>query len=124
MSRSDDGSDAGFVAIATAGLVLVLLSVSILVASFGAVAVARHRAAAAADLAALAAAAHALEGAVEACEVADAIADAQAATLEQCRLEGGDAVVTVSVRPAGRVGELGRARAQARAGTRDGSRSS
>lgn len=116
--------DEGFVAIAVAGLVLVLLSVSFLVACLGAVAVARHRAAAAADLAALAAAAHALEGQASACEVAGSIADAQAARLEQCRLEGTDAVVIVSVRPAGGVGDLGRARAQARAGTRQGTRPS
>jgi secretion/DNA translocation related TadE-like protein len=108
--------DSGFVAVATAGLILVLVSVAALLAALGAVAVARHRAASAADLAALAGAQHALEGVDPACRVATRVAQAQGAHLEGCALEGAQVLVEVSVRPAGRIGELGVARARARAG--------
>jgi secretion/DNA translocation related TadE-like protein len=106
----------GFVAVAVAGFVLVLLSLAVLVAGLGAVAVARHRAAAAGDLAALAAARHALEGTMAACGAATRVAEAQGAVVEVCRLEGAEALVEVAVRPAGRIGALGAARAWARAG--------
>ncbi|MCW2599064.1 MAG: hypothetical protein JWM02_893 [Frankiales bacterium] len=108
--------DEGFVAVAMAGLVLLLVSVSAVVACLGAVAVARHRAATAADLAALAAAGHALEGAATACAVASRVAERQGARIQACQLEGWDAVVDVTVRPPGRIGALGVARARARAG--------
>ena len=52
----DDRDERGFVTVAVAGLMAVLLAVTGAVALLGAVAVARHRAATAADLAALAAA--------------------------------------------------------------------
>ncbi len=108
--------DDGFVAVATAGLVFVLLGVATLVAGLGAVAVARHRAATTADLAALAAAQHAVNGAGEACGVAEQVAVAQGARIVDCRLDGSVATVEVSVRPPGRLGSLGPARARARAG--------
>jgi secretion/DNA translocation related TadE-like protein len=108
--------DAGFVAVATAGLILVLVCVAALLASLGAVAVARHRAASAADLAALAGAHHALEGVGPACQVARRVAEAQGAHLDSCVLEGQQVLLAVSVRPAGRIGELGVARARAKAG--------
>jgi secretion/DNA translocation related TadE-like protein len=106
----------GFVAVATAGLVLVLVCVAALLASLGAVAVARHRAASAADLAALAAAQHVLEGQVVACRRAQQVADAQGAALRFCVVDGQEVSVEVTVRPAGRIGELGPARARAKAG--------
>lgn len=104
--------DDGFVMVAVAGLVLVLVAVGGLVATLGAVAVARHRAAAAADLAALAAAGHAREGQGPACDAAGAIAQAQEAELITCALDGPDATVQVEVR----LGVLGAARARGRAG--------
>jgi secretion/DNA translocation related TadE-like protein len=106
----------GFVAVATAGLILVLVCVAALLASLGAVAVARHRAASAADLAALAGAQHALEGAGPSCDAARQVAEAQGARLATCELHGAEVVVEVSVRPAGRIGQLGLATARARAG--------
>lgn len=106
--------DDGFVTIALAGFVLVLVFVAVVVTALGAVAVARHRAAASADLAALAAAAHVLDGG--ACPAARVVAQAQGAELDACLVEGLDVAVVVSVRPAGRLGELGAARARARAG--------
>ena len=103
-------------AVATAGLILVLVCVAALLASLGAVAVARHRAASAADLAALAAAQHALEGAGPACDRARVVAAAQGARLEDCVLLGAEVLLEVSVRPVGRIGQLGLATAGARAG--------
>jgi secretion/DNA translocation related TadE-like protein len=104
--------ESGFVTVAVAGLVLVLVAFGGVVATLGAVAVARHRAAAAADLAALAGAAHVLEGPARACRAARDVASAQAAVLSRCRLDG--AVLTVEV--AVRLGALGAARSRARAG--------
>ena len=108
--------DRGFVTIAVAGLLLMLLSVTALVATLGAVAVARHRAAAAADLAALAAASRALEGSGAACQAAATVARRQSAHLLSCSISGLEALVVVGVRPPGRIGLLGEARATSRAG--------
>jgi secretion/DNA translocation related TadE-like protein len=110
--------DAGFVTVAVAGLLLVLLSVTSLVAVLGAVGVARHRAAAAADLAALAAAERALEGPSAACTAAATVARRQSARLTSCSLDGLEAWVEVTVRPPGRVGLMGEARARSHAGPR------
>lgn len=109
-------TEAGFASIAVAGLLLVLLAVSSLVAVLGAVAVARHRAASAADLSALAAAAHALEGTGPACRAAAHIAQRQGARVRACWVEGLAVVVEVSVRPSGPLGSHGEARAISRAG--------
>ncbi len=106
----------GFVTVAALSLAFVLAAVTLLVTLVGSVAVARHRAAGAADLAALAAAGHALEGRQQACAAAERIARAQHAELEQCLLDGLDAVVTVAVQPHGRLGQWGTARSHARAG--------
>lgn len=106
----------GFVTVALAGLVLVLMAVSGVVAALAGVAVARHRAAAAADLGALAAAGRAHEGAQVACAAAGAVASAQGAALKACRLEGLDAFVEVTVSAPGWLGDLGRARGLAAAG--------
>ena len=75
----------------------------------GEVAVTRHRAAAAADLAALAGAAHALDG--SACTTAATVARRNGATVQECRLDGEDVDVTVSV-----TSDWGVTRARARAG--------
>lgn len=108
--------EGGFVTIAVAGLALVLVSIATLVATLGAVAVARHRAAAAADLAALSAARHVLEGQPAACKAAARTAELQGALVVSCVLLGLDAVVEVTVRPAGSLGSLGVGHGRARAG--------
>jgi secretion/DNA translocation related TadE-like protein len=109
----DDSGGATVWALAT-GLVTVVVAIS--VAAGGAATVARHRAQAAADLAALAGAAHSVEGQVVACERAAAIAAANGARLTDCQLEGWDLVVTAEVRPARVAAVAGDARASARAG--------
>jgi secretion/DNA translocation related TadE-like protein len=112
MSRRDDGS-ATVLLLALAAVVLLL---GALTATLGAVAVARHRAASAADLAALAAADRALEGEGVACQAAARAAAAVSAGLEGCRLIGLVADVVVGVRPPGALGSWGVARGHSRAG--------
>jgi secretion/DNA translocation related TadE-like protein len=108
----DVGSGTVLVLTAASGLLLV----GMLLASLAAVGVARHRAASVADLSALAAAASAPLGSDAACEAARDVAERSAARLLECRLVGDVAEVVASVRPPGRLGELGSATARARAG--------
>jgi secretion/DNA translocation related TadE-like protein len=85
-------------------------------ASLAAVAVARQRAAAVADLSALAAAERALQGPAVACARAGRVAQLAGARLRSCTLTGDVADVVAEVRPPGRLGQLGAASARARAG--------
>ncbi|TKJ31952.1 Rv3654c family TadE-like protein [Blastococcus sp. CCUG 61487] len=91
--------------LAAVGLALVVLA--------GAV-VARHRAGAAADLAALAAAGRAVRGDEDPCATAARIAAANGARLEECALEPGAAVL-VQVGVPVELGPVGERRATARA---------
>jgi secretion/DNA translocation related TadE-like protein len=93
-------------------MVAVLLFVTGAAAYLGSAVVARHRAQAAADLAALAAAARLPSGAAEACARATAVAHAMRVDDSQCGVDGLDVVVTVRVA----VAVIGSARAAARAG--------
>ncbi|WP_366526287.1 Rv3654c family TadE-like protein [Mycobacterium sp.] len=106
--RGDRGS-ATVVAVAMVG---VLLGVTGAGAYLGSVVVARHRAQAAADLAALAGAARLPAGAAAACSRAAAVARQMRADDTQCAVQGLDVVVTVEVA----VAFAGAARAAARAG--------
>lgn len=86
------------------------------IACVGVAVVARHRAQAAADLAALAAASRLAHGGEAACAQAAAVATAMRADLGSCDVENLDVVVAVDVTVAlGRFG-VGPARAVARAG--------
>lgn len=105
MSRDD-----GFVTVAVLGLAGALVAVGALGATLGTVAVARHRAASAADLAALAGARHLLDG--TACAQARAAAARNGAELARCRVDGSRVDVEVALR----VGPLGTARARSAAG--------
>jgi secretion/DNA translocation related TadE-like protein len=95
-----------------AAMLAVLLCVTGAGAYVGSVVVARHRAQAAADLAALAAAARLPSGAAAACERATAVARAMRVGDTRCGVDGLDVVVTVEVA----VAFTGAARAAARAG--------
>ena len=95
-------------------MVVVLLTVTGGVAYLGAAVVARHRAQAAADLAALAAAARVPAGTESACAQADAVARAMRAGATGCVVDDLDVVITVEVSTAG--SRWGAARAAARAG--------
>jgi secretion/DNA translocation related TadE-like protein len=93
-----------------------LVVVALAVAQVGAAVVARHRAQAAADLAALAGAGQLAGGQVTACGMAEAVVTAMRAGAAGCSVQGLDVTVHVTV-PVhlGRWG-TGQARATARAG--------
>jgi secretion/DNA translocation related TadE-like protein len=93
-------------------MVAVLLWITGAGAYLGSVVVARHRAQAAADLAALAAAARLPSGAAAACARATAVAHEMRVDDTQCGVDGLDVVVTAQVA----VAFAGVARAAARAG--------
>ncbi|MGO8938542.1 MAG: Rv3654c family TadE-like protein [Mycobacterium sp.] len=95
-----------------AAMVAVLLSITGAGAYLGSVVVARHRAQAAADLAALAAAAALPSGAAAACARATAVAHEMRIHDARCRVDGLDVVVTARVG----VAFAGVAQAAARAG--------
>ena len=80
----------------------------------GAAVIARHRAQAAADLAALAAARGLPAGPAGACRDADAVGAAMGVTLTTCRVDGLDVLVSVRVENPGPLGRA--ALASARAG--------
>lgn len=96
---------------AAALFMLALLTVTAGGAQVGSAVVARHRAQAAADLAALAAAGVLPSGQETACGVAREVAAANSATVTACEVAGLDVVVRVEARAA-----VGVARAVARAG--------
>ncbi|OBJ70762.1 helicase [Mycobacterium sp. 1274756.6] len=78
-------------------MVVVLLTVTGGIACLGSVIVARHRAQAAADLAALAAAGALPAGPAAACSSAAMVVDRMRATLAGCRVENLEVVVAVRV---------------------------
>ncbi|WP_256668476.1 Rv3654c family TadE-like protein, partial [Nocardia cyriacigeorgica] len=110
------GGEAGgatvFAALALAGL----LGLTVLVGQVGAGVVARHRAQAAADLAALAAAGALVYGASDACAEGGDIARRMLMTIRACEVAEWDVVVTVEGKvPMGLLGDR-TVRAMARAG--------
>ena len=92
----------------------VLAAIGVAAVLVGAAVVGRHRATAAADLAALAAAEHAVRGDPGACAAAGEVAGANGARLTACTV-GGGAVVEVAVEVPVRLGPLGVSRAGGRA---------
>lgn len=97
-------------------MMAVLLAFTVGGVYVGSAVIARHRAQAAADLAALAAAARLAEGADAACAQASVVAQAMRTAVTQCVVEDLDVVITVDAAVAlGRFG-VGPARAAARAG--------
>lgn len=90
--------DRGSATVWTTMAITTLCVVFAVVLTMGQAVVARHRAGAAADLAALAAADTALDGAAEACAEADRVARAQGAEVVRCAVTGEIADVTALVR--------------------------
>ena len=107
----DDRGSATVWVLALCGVLVSLGAAAVLVG--GAVA-GRHRAEAAADLAALAAAGRAVSGAADPCAAAESVASANGAVLESCAVHPG-AVVEVRVTVGVMLGPLGRRPASARA---------
>ena len=108
--------DAGTATALVLGLTAVLLLCGTVATALAAVAVARHRAASAADLSALAAASGLLRGPEVACERARALAAEAGASLVSCRVDGDRVEVVARVRPPGALGRLGAASVRAAAG--------
>jgi len=97
-------------------MMAVLLALTLGGIAVGSAVIARHRAQAAADMAALAAAVHLADGTGEACSHAASLARAMHTVLTQCAVEDLDVVVAVDASVAfGRMG-VGPAVASARAG--------
>jgi secretion/DNA translocation related TadE-like protein len=97
-------------------MMAVLLAITVGCVFVGSAVIARHRAQAAADLAALAAAGRLVHGGDEACAHAAVVANAMRTAVTECVVDGLDVVVSVDVSVfLGRLG-AGAARAVARAG--------
>lgn len=96
------------------GLIGLIWSVAVMAMTVGGVRVARHRAYAAADLAALAAASHAADGSRSACRLAARIAQGSGGQLRRCVVRGRVSEVTV-VSGLPHLPGLGRLNASARA---------
>ncbi|MFE9765049.1 Rv3654c family TadE-like protein [Streptomyces sp. NPDC005808] len=90
------GSDRGAATVWSVGVIAVLCAVFGVVLAMGQVVLVRHRAAGAADLAALAAADHWMDGPTVACGKADRVARAQHARLVRCVLGGEISDVTAA----------------------------
>ncbi|WP_405880622.1 MULTISPECIES: Rv3654c family TadE-like protein [unclassified Streptomyces] len=89
-------SDRGSATVWTVGVIAVLCVVFGAALAMGQAVVVRHRAAGAADLAALAAADHWMDGGPAACADADRVARAQHARLVRCAVEGEVSDVTAA----------------------------
>lgn len=100
-SRSPGRRDRGSATVWVLAVGLVVVSVGIFGAQFGAAVVARHQAQSAADLGALSAALHAVEGEPAACRYAARTVAANHADLVSCRVQGLEAVVSAAVAGAG-----------------------
>ncbi len=100
-------------------MIAVLLAITVGACYVGSAVIARHRAQAAADLAALAAAAGLAAGADAACARASAVAHAMRTVLAGCVVDGLDVVVTVDARVALALAGADSAHASARAGPGD-----
>jgi secretion/DNA translocation related TadE-like protein len=97
-------------------MMAVMLAVTVGAVQIGSAVIARHRAQAAADMAALAAAGSLTAGAGSACGKAEIVATTMRTALTSCRIDALDVVVAVEAQVAwGRWG-IGPARATARAG--------
>lgn len=116
MTAAVESRERGSATVVGVGAVLAFLAVFAVALQFGAAVVTRHRAEAAADLAALAAAANATSGAATACAAAKRVTDGMAARVASCELYGWEASVVVEAEPPGVLARYGTARVTARAG--------
>lgn len=115
-----DGGDRGSATIWTAAVITALLMFAAGILAVGSAAVTRHRAAGAADLAALAAADYAPDGEQVACGWARWVTDRMRVQLVSCHLDGWNALVLTSAEPPGPLARFGAATAHAKAGPTDG----
>lgn len=110
------GGEHGSATVAGVGATLAILAVFAVAMQLGSAVITRHRAEAAADLAALAAAGHAISGTVAACATARRVTDRMAVRMVSCELHGWVAKVQVEAAPSSVLARFSVARAAARAG--------
>lgn len=108
--------DRGSATLWAAGALCAVLVLATAVIALGAAAITRHRAVAAADLAALAAAAYGADGSEQACDRARWVTDNMRVELVSCRFDGWDVLVEVSAPPPDLLAGFGAVSARARAG--------
>ncbi|WP_342318891.1 Rv3654c family TadE-like protein [Corynebacterium mayonis] len=90
------GNDEGYATVATAGITTAIVSLMLAVAAAGGHVANSHRAATAADLAAVAAATALYEG-FDACAAARRTATLNGASVGACHLKGEDVIVTARI---------------------------
>ena len=115
-SRGRCAADRGSATILAIAVITLITCAGLAGVTLGSALVARHRTAAAADLAALAGAAKATEGQIGACAAARAVAAENRAELASCRLAGQVVEVVAVIRLPSLFGVPMTARSQARAG--------
>ncbi|MGH3909769.1 MAG: Rv3654c family TadE-like protein [Pseudonocardiaceae bacterium] len=108
--------DRGMATVWAAGVIAVLMILTVFGLHLGGVILARHHAESAADLAALAGAGSAVAGEGYACARARQVTDRMRVRLASCSARGWDVLVQVAAHPGGPAGRLGEATARARAG--------
>ncbi|HEY6423931.1 MAG TPA: Rv3654c family TadE-like protein [Pseudonocardiaceae bacterium] len=108
--------DEGVATLWVAGAIAVLMSVAVFGLHLGEAMVLRHQTESAADMAALAGATTVVAGEQYACAQARRVTDRMRVRMVSCQACGWDVLVGVAARPAGWLGRLGDATAQARAG--------
>ena len=113
------GHDRGTATLWAAGGIAVLCLLAVMVLAYGAVIQTRHRATAAADLAALAGAGYAPYGATAACDRARWVATGMRVRVTSCRLADWDVLVEVSATLPGELTRLGTVTERSRAGPAD-----
>lgn len=111
--------DDGVATVWAAGACAVLVLIFVALLWLASATITRHRAAAAADLAALAAAAHLRYGPESACERAALVAERMRAAIDSCEFRGADALVVLTLEPPRALLVTGVAKGRARAGPVD-----
>ncbi|MGH3568894.1 MAG: Rv3654c family TadE-like protein [Pseudonocardia sp.] len=111
-----ESGDAGVATVWAAVAVTAVLGLLLVGLDLGSVIAARHRAEAAADLAALAAAGHAVHGEVPACARARRVVEQMGGRTSVCHLSGWDALVEVEIGVQSTTVAVGAAVGRARAG--------
>lgn len=112
-ARTGDG---GYAVVWTVTAMAVVIAATLVALGVGAATLARHRAAAAADAAALAAALRTVQGPHAACAAARGLAVRDGATLTGCAVEGAFVTTTVTVALSGPLRPFGPATGRARSG--------
>lgn len=112
--------EAGYATVWAAAVMAMVLGLALVGVELGMATSIRHRAEAAADMAALGAAGHAGDGEAAACAQAARVAERMSTLLTACRVSGWEVRVELEVRAGGLPGLWGDARARARAGPEQG----